>query len=38
VLAKVARGDLSESQLKRWLDDALKRADDRALFGLAGTS
>jgi polyhydroxyalkanoate synthesis regulator phasin len=38
VLAKVDRGDLSESELKKWLDEALKRADDRALFGLAVTS
>jgi len=34
VLAKVERGEISESDLKRWLDQALVRAEDRALFGL----
>ena len=35
VLAKVKDGSIAESELKRWLDAALTRADDRALFGLA---
>jgi len=34
VLAKVERGELSESDLRRWLDQALVRADDRGLFAL----
>jgi septal ring factor EnvC (AmiA/AmiB activator) len=34
VLAKVEQGVLEESVLKRWLDQALKREDDRALFEL----
>lgn len=34
VLAKVGQGVLAEAQLRLWLDGALKRADDRALFGL----
>ena len=34
VLAKAERGELSESDLRRWLDQALVRADDRGLFGL----
>lgn len=34
VLAKVEQGVLTESQLRQWLDGALRRADDRALFGL----
>ena len=33
ILAKVEQGDFDERQLKRWLDKALTRADDRALFG-----
>ena len=35
ILAKVGQGDFDERQLKRWLDKALTRADDRALFGLS---
>ena len=35
VLAKVEQGVLTESQLRQWLDGALKRVDDRALFGLS---
>jgi hypothetical protein len=35
ILAKVEQGDFDERQLKRWLDKALTRADDRALFGLS---
>lgn len=34
VLAKVGQGVLAEMQLRQWLDGALKRADDRKLFGL----
>ena len=34
VLARVERGEISESDLRRWLDGALTRSDDRALFGL----
>jgi len=34
VLAKVERGELSESDLRRWLDQALVRSDDRGLFGI----
>lgn len=35
ILAKVEQGDFDERQLRRWLDKALTRADDRALFGLS---
>ncbi len=34
VLAKVDQGALEETMLRRWLDGALTRADDRQLFGL----
>jgi hypothetical protein len=34
VLAKVDQGVLEESVLRGWLKGALKRPDDRALFGL----
>jgi hypothetical protein len=34
VLAKVEQGVIEEAQLKRWLEGALTRSDDRALFGL----
>ncbi len=34
VLAKVEQGVVAEADLRRWLDGALRRADDRALFGL----
>jgi hypothetical protein len=34
VLAKVEQGELSRGQLRQWLDAALKRGDDRALFDL----
>jgi septal ring factor EnvC (AmiA/AmiB activator) len=34
VLAKVDQEVLSESTLRAWLDKALTRSDDRALFGL----
>jgi len=35
VLARVDQGLLEESVLQGWLEGALERADDRALFGLA---
>ena len=35
VLAKVEQGALERSTLRQWLDQALTREDDRALFGLA---
>lgn len=34
VLAKVHQGVLAESVLRGWVEGALERADDRALFGL----
>lgn len=34
LLAKVEQGQFDERQLRRWLDKALTRKDDRALFGL----
>jgi hypothetical protein len=37
VLAKVDQGLLEEATLRRWLDGALTRADDRQLFGLRKT-
>lgn len=36
VLAKVEQGALEEGVLRGWLKGALKRPDDRALFGLDG--
>jgi hypothetical protein len=33
VLAKVEQGEFEQRTLRRWLDKALTRADDRALFG-----
>lgn len=35
VPAKVEQGVLAEAQLRQWLEGALTRVDDRALFGLA---
>ena len=35
VLAKVEQGVFDERLLRQWLDQALTREDDRALFGLA---
>ncbi len=35
VLAKVEQGVLEESVLRKWLEGALTREGDRALFGLA---
>jgi hypothetical protein len=34
VMAKVEQGQLEDAQLRRWLDGALSRSDDRALFEL----
>jgi hypothetical protein len=34
VLAKVQEGEIDQEQFRGWLDQALTRADDRALFGL----
>jgi hypothetical protein len=34
VLARVERGDLPEAELRQWLEAALTRVDDRALFGM----
>jgi hypothetical protein len=34
VLAKVAEGAIAEDQLHEWLESALTRPEDRALFGL----
>ncbi len=36
VLARVEQGLLEESVLKGWLDGAVSRPEDRALFGLPG--
>ena len=36
VLAKVEEGGFQQATLQEWLDGALTRADDRALFGLRG--
>lgn len=35
VLARVAQGRLPESDFRAWLNEALTREEDRALFGLA---
>lgn len=35
ILAKVELQEFDERQLRRWLDKALTRRDDRALFGLS---
>ncbi|MEI8299498.1 MAG: mobilization protein [Pseudomonadota bacterium] len=34
VLDRIAAGQISESELRAWLDPALSRSADRALFGL----
>lgn len=34
ILAKVERGEWPRERLREWMDQALNRADDRALFGL----
>jgi hypothetical protein len=36
VLAKVEEGRFQQATLQEWLDAALTRPDDRALFGLTG--
>jgi hypothetical protein len=35
-LAKVGVGEFEEAVLKAWMDRALTRPEDRALFGLEG--
>ena len=35
ILAKVEQGEFGRRQFQLWLDQALARADDRALFGLS---
>jgi len=34
VLAKVEAGEIEETRFRQWVDQALARAEDRALFGL----
>ena len=34
ILAKVDHGEWPKERLREWMDKALTRADDRALFGL----
>ena len=34
VLARIERGELAREALQAWLDDALSRPEDRALFDL----
>ena len=34
VLEKLRKGEIDGEQFRRWLNDALTRADDRALFDL----
>jgi chromosome segregation ATPase len=34
VLARIEQGRIPEAELRAWLDEALTRPDDRALFGL----
>jgi hypothetical protein len=36
VLAKVEAKEMDEAVLRAWMDKAVTRADDRALFGLEG--
>lgn len=38
VLGKVAAGELDAHRFRQWLDQALTRADDRALFELPATT
>ena len=38
VMAKIDQGELNKAQLHRWLDEALTRPDDRALFDLTARS
>jgi hypothetical protein len=37
ILARVEQGRIPEDQFRTWLDEALTRADDRALFGLSSS-
>jgi hypothetical protein len=37
VLAKMDQGERDSNQLRRWLDQALTRIDDRGLFGLGSS-
>jgi len=37
VLARVAQGQITKSELRAWLDEALTRPDDRALFDLVAS-
>ena len=37
ILAKVEHGEWPKERLREWMDKALTRADDRALFGLLPT-
>jgi hypothetical protein len=34
ILAKVEAGEIEERTLKQWLNPAVTKAEDRALFGL----
>lgn len=38
VLAKVERGEIEEEVLRRWMEGALTRAEDRVLFGLVAAT
>ena len=38
VLAKLDQGEFDKGKLHRWLDEALTRPDDRALFDLTASS
>jgi hypothetical protein len=38
VLAKVEAGELDAKRFRQWLDQAITRADDRALFELPSTA
>ena len=38
VFARIEQGRLPETELRAWLDEALTRSDDRALFGLSERS
>ena len=38
VLARIEQGRLSEAELRGWMDEALTRPEDRALFDLTARS
>jgi septal ring factor EnvC (AmiA/AmiB activator) len=38
VLARIEQGRLSEAELRGWMDEALTRPEDRALFDLTAQS